>query len=122
MTTNAIRSPWAKGGYVNSQVFDHTSLIRFLEARFDVEESNITPWRRGVAGDLTSVFNFAEPPRSYTVEPGSQLSDIWGVDATGYDLSVCGPNGFMHTFKGSQPTNGKSRLNVKAIYDNFWRF
>jgi len=24
--------------------------------------------------------------------------------------------------KGSQPTNGKSRLNVKAIYENFWRF
>ena len=29
-----------------SQVFDHTSLIRFIEARFDVVEPNI---RRGVA-------------------------------------------------------------------------
>ena len=24
-------SPWSKGGWVNSQVFDHTSLIRFIE-------------------------------------------------------------------------------------------
>src|SRR5437763_2092197 len=29
-----IVSPWTRGGWVNSQLFDHTSLIRFLEARF----------------------------------------------------------------------------------------
>ena len=54
-------SPWSKGGYVNSQVFDHTSVIQFTEKRFGVRERNITPWRRAVAGDLTSVFNFANP-------------------------------------------------------------
>ena len=56
-------SPWSTGGWVNSQLFDHTSLIRFLEARFaedspDLIESNITPWRRTVAGDLTSTLDF----------------------------------------------------------------
>ncbi len=54
-----VVSPWTKGGWVNSQVFDHTSVIRFLEARFGVVEPNITPWRRAVAGDLTSVFDFS---------------------------------------------------------------
>jgi len=59
-------SPWSKGGYVNSQVFDHTSLIRFLEQRFGPDnpalvEANITEWRRTVTGDLTSCFNFATP-------------------------------------------------------------
>ena len=29
-----VVSPWSKGGWVCSQVFDHTSLIRFLERRF----------------------------------------------------------------------------------------
>jgi phospholipase C len=53
-----IISPWTKGGWVNSQVFDHTSVIRLLEARFGVHEPNITPWRRAVCGDLTSVFDF----------------------------------------------------------------
>ncbi|MFA5123646.1 phosphocholine-specific phospholipase C, partial [Zavarzinia sp.] len=33
-----IVSPWSKGGWVNSQVFDHTSVLRFLEARFAVKE------------------------------------------------------------------------------------
>jgi phospholipase C len=54
-------SPWSKGGFVNSQVFDHTSVIQFIEKRFGVFERNITPWRRAVAGDLTPVFNFVNP-------------------------------------------------------------
>jgi phospholipase C len=59
-------SPWSKGGWVNSQVFDHTSLIRFIEKRFGpanhaLTESNITPWRRAVSGDLTSIFDFETP-------------------------------------------------------------
>ena len=54
-------SPWSRGGWVNSQSFDHTSIIRFLEARFGVAEPNITPYRRAMLGDLTSCFNFANP-------------------------------------------------------------
>ncbi|MCU1226248.1 MAG: phospholipase phosphocholine-specific [Edaphobacter sp.] len=61
-----VISPWSKGGWVNSEVFDHTSLIRFIEARFGkqypgIKEQNITPWRHAVAGDLTSAFNFKSP-------------------------------------------------------------
>lgn len=56
-----VISPWTKGGWVDSEVFDHTSLIRFLERRFGVLEPNITPWRRAVVGDLASAFNFASP-------------------------------------------------------------
>jgi len=56
-----VISPWSKGGFVNSQVCDHTSVIQFIEKRFGVFEPNISPWRRAVAGDLTSMFNFANP-------------------------------------------------------------
>ncbi|MGH8796294.1 MAG: phosphocholine-specific phospholipase C [Caldimonas sp.] len=56
-----IVSPWSKGGWVNSQVFDQTSTIRFIEARFGVREPNISAWRRAVTGDLTSCFDFAKP-------------------------------------------------------------
>ncbi|MDP9651563.1 phosphocholine-specific phospholipase C [Paraburkholderia caledonica] len=52
-------SPWSKGGAVCSQVFDHTSVIRFLEQRFGVHEPNISAWRRAVCGDLTTAFDFA---------------------------------------------------------------
>ncbi len=56
-------SPWSRGGWVNSQVFDHTSVIRFLEARFGVMEPNLSPWRRAVCGDLTTCFDFRAPNR-----------------------------------------------------------
>lgn len=52
-------SPWSKGGFVCSEVFDHTSIIRFMEQRFGVHEPNITAWRRAVCGDLTSAFDFS---------------------------------------------------------------
>ncbi|HTX13368.1 MAG TPA: phospholipase C, phosphocholine-specific [Solirubrobacteraceae bacterium] len=53
-----VVSPWSTGGWVCSETFDHTSLIRLMEARFGVEEPNLTPWRRAVCGDLTSAFDF----------------------------------------------------------------
>ncbi len=66
-----VVSPWSKGGWVNSQVFDHTSLIRFVERRFGVHEPNITPWRRAVAGDLTSTFDFKTPNSAVTQLPST---------------------------------------------------
>jgi phospholipase C len=53
-----VVSPWSHGGWVNSQVFDHTSVIRFLEVVTGVREPNISAWRRAVCGDLTSCFDF----------------------------------------------------------------
>lgn len=64
-----VASPWSRGGYVCSEVFDHTSTLQFLE-RFlshktgkPIRETNISDWRRTVCGDLTSVF------RPYEGEP-----------------------------------------------------
>lgn len=57
-----IASPWSRGGWVNSQLCDHTSIIRFLESFIEekygktILESNISPWRRTICGDLTSNF------------------------------------------------------------------
>lgn len=53
-----VVSPWSTGGFVCSEVFDHTSIIRFMERRFGVAEPNIPPWRRAICGDLTSAFDF----------------------------------------------------------------
>ncbi|MEG3083754.1 phospholipase C, phosphocholine-specific [Sphingomonas sp. PB2P12] len=65
-----VVSPWSRGGWVNSQVFDHTSVIRFLERRFDFQEPNIAPWRRAVCGDLTSAFDFtAADPAPFAAMP-----------------------------------------------------
>jgi phospholipase C len=49
-----VVSPWSVGGYVCSDVLDHTSLIRLIEARFGVTEPNISAWRRATCGDFTT--------------------------------------------------------------------
>lgn len=71
-----VVSPWSKGGYVCSETFDHTSILRFMERRFGVREPNISPWRRAICGDLTSAFDFSRPdsgpaalPRTDAYEP-----------------------------------------------------
>ncbi|MGO1068533.1 phosphocholine-specific phospholipase C [Lysobacter sp. CA199] len=69
-------SPWSRGGWINSQVFDHTSVIRFLEKRFGVVEPNISAWRRAVCGDLTTAFNFFDPNH----EPIPNLPDTGDAD------------------------------------------
>ncbi|MFT6896158.1 MAG: phospholipase C [Paraglaciecola sp.] len=56
-----VISPWTRGGFINSEVLDHTSVTRFLEARFGVIEPNISPWRRAVCGDFLNAFDFTRP-------------------------------------------------------------
>ncbi len=57
-----IASPWSRGGYVNSEICDHTSIVQFLEVFLThktgkpFREENVSQWRRTVCGDLTSVF------------------------------------------------------------------
>ncbi|QRQ99913.1 phosphocholine-specific phospholipase C [Dyadobacter sandarakinus] len=57
-----VASPWNRGGNVCSEVFDHTSILQFLEkfvshkSGKEVKETNISTWRRTICGDLTSTF------------------------------------------------------------------
>ena len=59
-------SPWSRGGWVSSEVSDHTSVLRFLERWTTAigkpaTTPNISAWRRQVCGDLTGMFDFAHP-------------------------------------------------------------
>ncbi|MHB8664298.1 MAG: phospholipase C [Acidimicrobiales bacterium] len=67
-----VLSPFSVGGLVCSEVFDHTSMLRFVERRFGVRVPNLSHWRRSVTGDLTSAINFAagpKPARAPAVNP-----------------------------------------------------
>lgn len=70
-----VISPFSRGGFVSSDLFDHTSILRFLESRFGAEVPNLSAWRRATVGDLTSAFNFKGPDRSIPTLP-SPLSAI----------------------------------------------
>lgn len=56
-----IISPWSKGGWVLSEVADHTSVGQFIEKRFGVTIPAISPWHRAVSSDLTTAFDFETP-------------------------------------------------------------
>jgi len=64
-------SPWSRGGWVCSEVFDHTSVIRFIGRRFGVSEPHISEWRRAICGDLTSAFDFAQRTASVPSLPST---------------------------------------------------
>jgi len=72
-----VISPWSRGGWVNSQVFDHTSVGQFIERRFAVTVPAISPWHRAVSGDLLTAFDFADPNR----DPFPKLPRIEDADA-----------------------------------------
>ena len=59
-----IISPFTRGGFVSSDLFDHTSVLRFLETLFGAEVPNLSAWRRATVGDLTSALNFKKPDQS----------------------------------------------------------
>jgi phospholipase C len=66
-----IVSPWTVGGWVCSELFDHTSQLRFLEKVTGVVETNISTWRRQTVGDLTSAFRFHEASDRIPTLPGT---------------------------------------------------
>jgi phospholipase C len=73
-----ICSPWTAGGYVDSNVYDHTSMLQFLAAWTGVEPANVTPWRSSVAGNLTAAFDFANP--DFTVPTNiPTLAQTWAL-------------------------------------------
>lgn len=59
-------SPWTRGGWVTSEVSDHTSVIQFLEKWTTAIGTpaicpNVSAWRRSVCSDLTGAFDFDSP-------------------------------------------------------------
>ena len=82
-----ICSPWTRGGYVDSNVYDHTSMLRFLAAWTGVQPVNVTPWRASVTGDLTAAFDFQHPdfsvPRNIpTLDQTWALTQLTGGSTT----------------------------------------
>lgn len=69
-----VASPWTRGGWVNSEVCDLTSTLQFLEYFIEkktgkkVIEENISQWRRGTCGNMTSVFQPANDLKEMEID------------------------------------------------------
>jgi phospholipase C len=81
-----VCSPWTRGGYVDSNVYDHTSMLQFLATWTGVKPANITPWRASVTGDLTTAFDFKHPdfsiPKIPTLDQTWALTQLTGGSTT----------------------------------------
>lgn len=103
-----VVSPWSKGAWTCSQVFDHTSVIRFMEKRFGVSEPNISAWRRAVSGDLMSAFDFENPNDAAIAVPS-----IAGLSAAA-DAQTSLPYPTVPTVQG-QPRQEPGTRNARAL-------
>jgi phospholipase C len=93
-----VCSPWTRGGRVCSQTYDHTSILRFLERRFGVEEPNISEWRRKTCGDLWESFDFADPDYSFP-----RLPEAAGESARDNNSCRNAPTALPRLSNGPQP-------------------
>jgi phospholipase C len=82
-----IASPWSRGGRVCSQVFDHTSIFRFVQdwlakkSGKQIPENTISLWRKTVCGDLTSAFQpfVGEEKKLKTLEKTPFIQGIYNA-------------------------------------------
>ena len=96
-----VLSPFSRGGHVASEVFDHTSQLRFLEERFGVKAPNISAWRRHTAGDLTSALH---PKRSDPTVPKlpstskDQMANVLAEGCTSTSVLEAAPDSAMPNY------------------------
>ena len=57
-----LLSPYAKAGFVDHSIYDHTSILRSIENRFGIPPLAA---RDSAANDLTNAFDFAQQPRRF---------------------------------------------------------
>jgi phospholipase C len=65
-----VVSPWARRGYVDTRVYDHTSVLRMIESRWSLPPLTV---RDQTANNLADVLDFSTTNRSasrYPVPPG----------------------------------------------------
>lgn len=57
-----VISPYARAGWVDHTVNDHTSILKFVEAQYSL---NSLSTRDALANNLSEAFDFTTPPRSF---------------------------------------------------------
>ncbi len=76
-----IISPYAKQGYVDGTLNDHTSILKFVQSIFDLP-GNLTS-RDAEANNLMEAFNFGQDPRPPVVLPGGCIPDKYPLTPSG---------------------------------------
>ncbi|MBO0842413.1 MAG: DUF756 domain-containing protein [Nocardioides sp.] len=99
-------SPWTRGGWVNSEVFDHTSTIKLIEQWTTAMGKpaicqHISDWRRSISGDMLSAIDFTSFDSSFPELPAP--ADLEAVVAANKSLPAV-----------PQPAVGAQKMPVQA--------
>src|SRR2546428_802105 len=74
-----IISPYAKQGFIDHTLGDHTSFLKFIETLYSLPPLT---QRDAQASDLTEAFNFTQSPRSPLVLPGIYVPNHYPLQLT----------------------------------------
>jgi phospholipase C len=118
-----ICSPWTRGGYVDSNVYSHTSMLEFLSVWTGVKPANVTSWRASVTGDLTAAFDFENPDFSI---PGNipGLDETWALSQRTGGSTATPPEGDQHMpaqesgSRPHRPSNHQPQADVTVSRSN----
>ena len=101
-----IVSPWTRGGYVATEPFDHTSVLRLIEAVTGVRETNISDWRRRTFGDLTSALGLGNSAKPLPPLPPTK-TPLWQAE---YNVKHLPPAQLPGAAQTPPHQSGRSRL------------
>lgn len=127
-----ILSPWSKGGWVHSEVADHTSVGQFIEKRFGVTIPAISAWHRAVSSDLTAAFDFVNPndPKFPAMPETSRHAEKDAASQKLPEVTAPAEPSKLYQEKGSRPSRAlpyrlECRMNfltegdqVQLVFDN----
>jgi phospholipase C len=106
-----VVSPFSRGGYVASELFDHTSQIRFLEQRFGIHAPGISKWRRDTVGDLTSTLHMGSTDPAPPHLPSTSRDTEAGMALLGCTSSD------LVEFSGSPPAYPLGRVQAMPVQE-----
>lgn len=71
-----LASPFSQKGFVGTNLYDHTSILKFIEWRFNLDRPELAPFntpltmRDGAANNIGEVLDLTQPPRAeFDAEP-----------------------------------------------------
>ena len=113
-----VVSPFSRGGWVNSDVSDHTSQLKFISERWlgGARPPNMSTWRYNTTGDLTSTLpTLTAPNTTHPVLPAtseSTSSGVVGLECTGAEIAEINltPPPYPIPAVQTQPTQGPNTL------------
>jgi phospholipase C len=114
-----VVSPFSRGGWVCSDTFDHTSQLQFIAERWGVEVPNVSAWRLGAVGNLTTALpNLTSPNTTIPTLPatsGDTTTGLVAQECTGQQIIERNPPTAQYPIPGipgtqTQPTQGPNTL------------